>query len=127
MGVIVAPFSRRSFGIYKDTIVTARELDTNLEIPPPIASPHLIEYSVLAFRILVCFFWGKTHLIPKRRVANKFANTFNRILLPQMQDFLSLQPLLVKLISFYLEWLTFPLRSTWEAIYPFVERTLVLE
>jgi hypothetical protein len=44
-----------------------------------------------------------------------------------MQDFLSLQPLLVKLISFYLEWLTFPLCSTWEAIYPFVERALVLE
>jgi len=108
--------------IYLDSDLTA-----HLQVPPPITHPHLIEYSVLAFRIFVSPFWGKTHLISERRVTDKLTYTLNRISLPQVQYFFAFLSLLIQLITFYFKRFAKPFRHTWEGINLFVEHLLVFE
>ena len=99
--------------------------DTNLNIPPPITRPHLIKYSVFTFTILVCFFRRKSHLIAECRVANQFSDTFDRVAFPEIQYLFSVCPLLIELITFYFETLTFPFCSMREAVNTLIESTLV--
>jgi hypothetical protein len=60
---------------------------TDLKIPPPLASPHVIELLVLAIHVLEYSLWGKLHVVTESRVPNQLFDALDRVSFPQLNLF----------------------------------------
>jgi hypothetical protein len=99
----------------------------HLQIPPLVAHPHLIKYSILATGIFIHLFRAKHILFRKAGLLMSSWMHLTGFLFPQVQSLLLLVIILVQLIPFYLKGLAKPVCYLWELINLFVEGTSVFE
>jgi hypothetical protein len=106
-------------------------MHVDLKIPPPLASPHVIELLVLAVHVLKYSLWRKLHVLPESWVSNQLFDTLDRVSSPQLnllsQHHLTTGIPRVHLVTSDLKYLTIPSGNVWQCIKLLQQRPIVMK
>ena len=103
----------------------------DLKIPPPLASPHVIELLVLALHVFEYPLWRKLHVLTESGVPNQFFNALDGIPLPQLdllcQHCLTTGVPHVHLVSSNLENFAGPFWYIWQCVDLLQQRPIIMK